>query len=219
MSPPLLFLADNHLRWSKKHPLHVSANSTAPPPPSPASSSSRRASLPTPAPIPITADSYIEPEPSAEPQASFTVGLAMLLYNVCYLAYTQTVEIPLNQAGDVLSNLWSICCSTELGRCAFLLSIWWPLAYSLPRHSHKTTPYLAPPTPATFSLDFAQLLQATTSNPASRSSGSRRTGLQSAPTSRRTVPLVRGAKVAAIAETEEDGWDMVYHDFDDDGLE
>lgn len=40
----------------------------------------------------------------------------MLLYNVCYLAYTQAVEIPLSQAGDVLSNLWSVCCSTELGR-------------------------------------------------------------------------------------------------------
>jgi hypothetical protein len=40
----------------------------------------------------------------------------MLLYNVCYLAYTQAIEIPLSQAGDVLSNLWSVCCSVELGR-------------------------------------------------------------------------------------------------------
>ena len=40
----------------------------------------------------------------------------MLLYNVCYLAYTQGIEIPLSQAGDVLSNLWSVCCSAELGR-------------------------------------------------------------------------------------------------------
>jgi len=40
----------------------------------------------------------------------------MLLYNVCYLAYTQAIEIPLSQAGDVLSNLWSVCCSAELGR-------------------------------------------------------------------------------------------------------
>lgn len=42
----------------------------------------------------------------------------MLLYNVCYLAHTQAVEIPLSQAGEVLSNLWSVCCSTELGRFA-----------------------------------------------------------------------------------------------------
>ena len=40
----------------------------------------------------------------------------MLLYNVCYLASTQAVEIPLSQAGDVLSNLWAVCCSGELGR-------------------------------------------------------------------------------------------------------
>jgi hypothetical protein len=39
----------------------------------------------------------------------------MLLYNVCYLAYTQAIEIPLSQASDVLSNLWSVCCSAELG--------------------------------------------------------------------------------------------------------
>jgi hypothetical protein len=44
----------------------------------------------------------------------------MLLYNVCYLAYTQAVEIPLSQAGDVLSNLWSVCCSAELGRSAHI---------------------------------------------------------------------------------------------------
>ncbi len=43
----------------------------------------------------------------------------MLLYNVCYLAYTQAVEIPLSQAGEVLSNLWSVCCSAELGRSAY----------------------------------------------------------------------------------------------------
>jgi hypothetical protein len=42
----------------------------------------------------------------------------MLLYNVCYLAYTQAFEIPLSQAGDVLSNLWAVCCSAELGRFA-----------------------------------------------------------------------------------------------------
>jgi hypothetical protein len=42
----------------------------------------------------------------------------MLLYNVCYLTHTQGVEVPLSQAGDVLSNLWSVCCSAELGRSA-----------------------------------------------------------------------------------------------------
>jgi hypothetical protein len=40
----------------------------------------------------------------------------MLLYDISYLAYTQNVEVPLSQAGDVLSNLWMVCCSSELGR-------------------------------------------------------------------------------------------------------
>jgi hypothetical protein len=48
--------------------------------------------------------------------SSFTTALTMLLYNVCYLAYTQNVDIPLAQAGDVLGNLWAVCCSPELGR-------------------------------------------------------------------------------------------------------
>lgn len=47
---------------------------------------------------------------------SFTTAFAMLLFNVCYLAYTQSVDIPLSQAGDILSNLWAVCCSTDLGR-------------------------------------------------------------------------------------------------------
>jgi len=75
----------------------------------------------------------------------------MLLYDVSYLAYTQNVEVPLSQAGDVLSNLWMVCCSSELGR-----------------KSQETHPILPPPTPQSFPLDFAHLLQATTANPASR---------------------------------------------------
>jgi hypothetical protein len=47
----------------------------------------------------------------------------MLLYNVCYLAHTQAVEIPLSQAGDVLSNLWAVCCSADLGRSAHPLLV------------------------------------------------------------------------------------------------
>ena len=40
----------------------------------------------------------------------------MLLYNVCYLAHTQCVDIPLAQAGEVLGNLWAVCCSPGLGK-------------------------------------------------------------------------------------------------------
>lgn len=50
------------------------------------------------------------------PNSSFTTALTMLLYNVCYLAFTQNVDIPLAQAGEVLGNLWEVCCSPELGR-------------------------------------------------------------------------------------------------------
>jgi len=39
----------------------------------------------------------------------------------------------------------------------------------LHRKSHETTPTLSAPTPSTFPLDFAQLLQATTANPSRRS--------------------------------------------------
>jgi hypothetical protein len=50
------------------------------------------------------------------PAASFTTGLAMLLYNVAYLAHTQGVVIPLAQTGEILRNLWAVCCSPELGQ-------------------------------------------------------------------------------------------------------
>ena len=73
----------------------------------------------------------------------------MLLYNVCYLAHTQAVAVPLAHAGDVLGNLWAVCCSPELGRRA-----------------HATRPLLPPPTPPSFPLDFSQLLQATAATPA-----------------------------------------------------
>ena len=101
-------------RWTTKHPLHLTASS---------SSTSSPSSPPTPLPVSTisvaqtteTASSATLVPPS-EPKASFTTAFAMLLYNVCYLAHTQSVEIPLSQAGDALSNLWAVCCSGELGR-------------------------------------------------------------------------------------------------------
>lgn len=114
-------------RWYKKHPLHVST--IPPPPPSEVTTtatastttraSSRQSSLPVP--IPITSESMIEIE-TPQPQASFTTGLAMLLYDVCYLAFTQGVDVPLSQAGEMLSNLWSVCCSPEIGRYVVALA-------------------------------------------------------------------------------------------------
>lgn len=48
---------------------------------------------------------------------SFSTGFAMLLYSVAYLAHTQGADIPLASAaaGEVLRNLWDVCCSAELG--------------------------------------------------------------------------------------------------------
>ncbi|KAI0052006.1 hypothetical protein FA95DRAFT_1675524 [Auriscalpium vulgare] len=125
-------------KWTSKHCLHVSASSTTPAPDTPASPSHAISQS--------TSDSFIEfPAPQS---SSFTTAYAMLLYDVCYLAHTQAVEVPLAQAGEVLSNLWAVCCSSELGR-----------------RSHQTYPLLPPPTPAGFPLDFAQLLQATAATP------------------------------------------------------
>lgn len=62
---------------------------------------------------------YQEEQPPLESGTSgtsFMTALAMLIYNVTYLAFTQSVDIPLSHAGDVLSNLWRVCCSTELGK-------------------------------------------------------------------------------------------------------
>ena len=92
-------------RWTSKHCLHVSSSSPAPVTDLPAALAQS------------TSDSYLETSPlPTPPSSSFTTAYAMLLYNVCYLTYTQAIEVPLSQAGDVLSNLWAVCCSAELGR-------------------------------------------------------------------------------------------------------
>jgi hypothetical protein len=119
----------------------------------------------------------------------------MLLYDVCYLAHTQAVEIPLSQAGDVLSNLWAVCCSAELGRSADPLLIAAPTNFANAdcfRRSHQTYPLLPPPTPPSFQLDFGQLLQAT---PASRP--------------RPTRPRTGGPHMNRNNIPEEDEWDLV----------
>ncbi|KAJ3523663.1 hypothetical protein NMY22_g11341 [Coprinellus aureogranulatus] len=113
--------------------------------------------------------------PSTAPP-SFTTGYTMLIYNVCYLAHTQRVvpEIGLSQAGEVLSNLWRCCCSSELGRVGHESVGWtqtsnagpgWNLhspvsPVELEPSAGLTLVRLPPPTPPTFSMDFGQLLQA-----------------------------------------------------------
>lgn len=104
-------IGTEHGGWARnsvKHPLHLMSNQTATSP-----SISQIASLPNPE------DSVLlSPDATASANPNFPTALAMLLYNVSYLAYTQNVDIQLNQAGDVLSNLWCICCSSDLGMYA-----------------------------------------------------------------------------------------------------
>ncbi|KAF9237723.1 UV radiation resistance protein and autophagy-related subunit 14-domain-containing protein [Melanogaster broomeanus] len=181
-------------RWTTKHPLHLSSSSS-----STSSPSSPTTPLPPSTPASISASTETL-APATQPQASFTTAFAMLLYNVCYLAHTQGVEIPLSQAGDTLGNLWAVCCSGELGR-----------------RSHETTPLLLPPTPATFPLDFTQLLQATTASPTGR--GRRRAigggairGGDGGDSSSSVRSPRRQEKFGHERIAEEEGWEVVDED-------
>ncbi|KAG1723523.1 UV radiation resistance protein/autophagy-related protein 14 [Suillus paluster] len=163
-------------RWTAKHPLHLTSN--------PSSTPSSPSSSPSRTPPASLADSEApEQVPAHSQNQSFTTGFAMLLYNVCYLAHTQGVEIPLSQAGDALSNLWAVCCSGELGR-----------------RSHSTTPLLFPPTPPSFTLDFAQVLQATAASPARAARIRPGRSAQEA-----GIGRMRSERIVE----EEDGWDVV----------
>ncbi|KAE9399840.1 hypothetical protein BT96DRAFT_1019298 [Gymnopus androsaceus JB14] len=151
------------LKWHHTHPLHVSASTTsaqsapsspftsitlpglASPSRSDAGSSS--ASI-TESDSTILKKSPTNPASTATIQStpSFATGIAMLLYNVAYLAYTQHVNIPLHQvaAGDVLGNLWTTFTRNHL----------------IPHSSSFPLAHLPPPTPHGFRLEFGQLLQA-----------------------------------------------------------
>ncbi|KAF4616770.1 hypothetical protein D9613_008932 [Agrocybe pediades] len=178
-------------RWYSKHPLHLSSSPLPNTPPASVSSptasrpsSSRKSTYSS---TSIAASVLTAEPPESSPHSSFTTALSMLLYDVSYLAYTQNVEVPLSQTGDVLSNLWMICCSSELGR-----------------RSHETFPYLPPPTPASFPLDFAQLLQVTTSNPTSKSNRKRY------PSSKQASGTAK-ERILEVPKEDED-WDLVDDD-------
>lgn len=103
----------------------------------------------------------------------------MLLYDVCYLAHTQAVDVPLAQAGEVLGNLWAVCCSPELGR-----------------RSHATYAGREGPPTGAFGIEFAQVVQATAANPTrARARGGRAGG--------------GGKRAERIVEEDEDGWEVV----------
>jgi hypothetical protein len=182
-------------RWSSQHALHLSSSLASTSHPiqtanhtlSNASHSSISISPESPTDSTLIHTRISSPDrastsPSDASHQSFTTAFAMLLYNVCYLAYTQCVEISLSQAGDALSNLWAICCSNDLGR-----------------RSHATAYSLPPPTPSTFGLDFAQLLQATTASP---------TRIRPLKTSSSKHHRKKRENMT-IVEEDEEGWDLM----------
>ncbi|CAG8464502.1 15257_t:CDS:2 [Funneliformis caledonium] len=54
----------------------------------------------------------------------FTVGMAMLNYNIAYLCHTQGIEIPYHKVPHTLHNLFLCCHASNLGRYGHLTEIY-----------------------------------------------------------------------------------------------
>jgi len=93
---------------------------------------------------------------------------------------------------------WEVCDAVSV-----LCSM--PIQTFLSRKSHETYPKIPDPTPPSFPLDFAQLLQATTANPASRPRIKRHKHGAGEGVARERIEEVS-------REAEEDGWDLVDDD-------
>ncbi|PVF94557.1 hypothetical protein CPB86DRAFT_765623 [Serendipita vermifera] len=57
---------------------------------------------------------YVSPTLITNPSSnhateSYSIAYSMLAYNICYVAYTQSIFVPLPQTGNLLANLWTIC--------------------------------------------------------------------------------------------------------------
>lgn len=115
---------------------------------------------------------------SETPRASvsidaYCIAYAMLAYNVSYLAYTQSMFIPLSQSANILANLWTLCSDDKtIGRFSHQSSsssydaskpsaVWAPVTASGFGTSHPVhhDRILAPPTPVEFPLDFEEMLE------------------------------------------------------------
>ncbi|KAF7319814.1 Triacylglycerol lipase [Mycena kentingensis (nom. inval.)] len=161
---------------------------------------------------------------------SFTTGLAMLLFNVLYLAHTQGVSIPLAQAGDVLSNLWAICCAAELGKRAHAtvnvavgsnnLNAGGPPSPMQPQlTANGLLQRLPAPTPSTTPVDFAHVVQAVVGGGGRRAAVGRAGSFSSVPSTKgvgsgseeKKEGRRRDRRGREERETEE-GWDLVSED-------
>lgn len=123
----------------------------------------------------LKADLANTPTISTGAMDSFSIAYSMLAYNVCYLAYTQTISIPLTQSGNILANLWTVCFNDKtIGRFSHQTSsaaadaekepaTWPPVTASGTGISHPVHHgrLLAAPTPAPseFPLDFDAVVE------------------------------------------------------------
>ncbi|KAJ6472885.1 UV radiation resistance protein and autophagy-related subunit 14-domain-containing protein [Mycena vitilis] len=224
-------------RWTASHPLHLSLSSESAPasssppstdtsPPSSSVDESQYLSLSSSISPLSTSVSQLLPGPSstsataaaAQETPQFTTALAMLLYDVLYLAHTQGLAIPLAQAGDVLGNLWAVCCAPELGRRSHA-SAYLGDGRSVPNLQAR----LPPPTPSVVPVDFGQVLQAVASGGGRRAALARHvsTGVVSenvanrddAGSKKRREGGSGGRKGKLAPHTEEEeGWDIVSED-------
>ncbi|KAI8800366.1 UV radiation resistance protein and autophagy-related subunit 14-domain-containing protein [Cladochytrium replicatum] len=74
----------------------------------------------------LSADAFTDPPPVQAPLYladsnidQFTIGLAMLNYDIAYLCWTQGVQVPFVRMANTLENLARCCQSPQLGRNVF----------------------------------------------------------------------------------------------------
>ncbi|KAJ7128839.1 UV radiation resistance protein and autophagy-related subunit 14-domain-containing protein [Mycena crocata] len=215
-------------RWTASHPLHLSLSSSPTPTspthsPTPSSDLSLSQSLSqsladSTATLRGNASPSSAPHTTAHPTADhntpqFTTALAMLLYDVLYLAHTQGLQIPLAQAGDALRNLWAVCCAADLGRRAHATA-----------SASSSAGYVAPlpaPAPGVFGVEFAHVLQAAASGGGRRAALTRhvtsgvvseRRDVEGDGSERRESERRERDKKKKGETEEEDGWDLVSED-------
>ncbi|KAF7310440.1 hypothetical protein HMN09_00586100 [Mycena chlorophos] len=211
ISESLISARDNLVARAPTFPLSsaYAKPATSSPLASTPSSAPRTASSPTPAPTTTPNTGH-----SPETTPSFTTGLAMLLFNVLYLAHTQGLAIPLAQAGDALSNLWAICCAAELGRRAHATVT----IVASSQGSQLTLQRLPAPTPSTVPVDFAHVVQAVVGGGGRKAaigrvaSVSSSSGATSSSSQAGSKESKRKHKGRAEREAQDDDWDIVSED-------
>ncbi|KAJ7934037.1 UV radiation resistance protein and autophagy-related subunit 14-domain-containing protein [Mycena leptocephala] len=202
-------------KWTASYPLHLSLSSTPTPAPSPVTPQSSPYSSPSTdlslsqflSPTKRDILNPLQPQPPPTPESDhthFTTAFAMILYDVLYIAHTQGLAISLAQAGDVLSNLWAVCCAPELGRRS---------------HSCAGYPHTRLPAPGSsgFGVDFAHVLQATASVGRSRAGLLRHVGANVMSERWEGAEQIREGRGGEKRNREpkqedEDGWDLVSED-------